>query len=751
MGISFKPKKKEFYCVKRFPMKIKSVTIFLLVQHLIFNLKAQQGLVPDTLRLNPVDITPNKDISEIERLGNHQDLVIYAGKKNEVIRMDRMNADLSINNSRQVFAKVPGMSVWENDGSGIQVGVAARGLSPNRSWEFNVRQNGYDISAEPFGYPEAYYSPPMEALEKIEVVRGSASLQFGPQFGGVLNYKIKKANPLKKLEIESVQTIGSYGLFCSYNSMGGTIGKFSYFGFLHRRSASGWRENSSYNTFTGYLNLSYQVHKKIKISAEYTGNDYRSQQAGGLTDQQFTEDHRQSVRQRNWFSAPWNIAAVQLDWKINSSLEIKMKSFATIAERNSVGYLKAINILDSINPATGQYNTRQVDRDFYKNAGTEVRAMWKYKIKNKLQILATGIRAYNGKTNRNQLGIGSTGKDFDLRLYNGDYGRSLNFSTLNCAIFAEQIFQLTERLKIVPGIRQEIIENTSEGYINTSGNGKIEHAKRTRSVFLYGAGMEFSTSKKTGIYANYSRAFRPVTFSELTPSATTDVIDPNMKDASGFNADLGFRGSIKNYLSFDVSAFYLMYDNRIGTLTRNGSVFRTNIGTSVNKGIESYMEISPVKIFTDSSKFGEVLLFSSNAWIDAQYVKWNNPEIANEPSKSINGKQVENAPRYIHRLGITYKTKKFSATFQLNSVGEIYTDAINTETPNSAATVGKLPGYEVMDASFSWKIGKRFSVKGGVNNLNDVKYATRRSGGYPGPGILPGNGRTGYFSFGINF
>jgi Fe(3+) dicitrate transport protein len=31
-------------------------------------------------------------------------------------------------------------------------------------------------------------------------------------------------------------------------------------------------------------------------------------------------------------------------------------------------------------------------------------------------------------------------------------------------------------------------------------------------------------------------------FSDLPP-AVTDVIDPNLKDASGFNADLGFRTS----------------------------------------------------------------------------------------------------------------------------------------------------------------------------------------------------------------
>ena len=230
------------------------------------NLFAQKIDSLSPVQLNTIAVSPNYGTSEIERLSSVSEMIIYAGKKNEVIRMDKLNADLSINNARQVFGKVPGMSVWENDGSGIQVGIAARGLSPNRSWEFNVRQNGYDISAEPFGYPEAYYSPPMEALEKIEVTRGSASLQFGTQFGGVVNYKIKKPCAIKKMRIEAVQTIGSYGLFSTYNAVGGTVGKWSYHGFIQHGTANGWRENSFYTTTAAYWYSSYQFRSEEHTS-----------------------------------------------------------------------------------------------------------------------------------------------------------------------------------------------------------------------------------------------------------------------------------------------------------------------------------------------------------------------------------------------------------------------------------------------------------------------------------------------------
>jgi len=108
---------------------------------------SQQNDTAKTITLKEVTIHENQSLSEMERMPDLKENVIYAGKKTEVIVLDKINADLSTNSTRQVFAKVPGMSIWENDGSGIQAGVSTRGLSPNRSWEFNVRQDGYDISS----------------------------------------------------------------------------------------------------------------------------------------------------------------------------------------------------------------------------------------------------------------------------------------------------------------------------------------------------------------------------------------------------------------------------------------------------------------------------------------------------------------------------------------------------------------------------------------------------------------------------
>lgn len=180
----------------------------------------------------------------IRRLADVENMAIYAGKKNEVVVLSGIDANLATNNSRQIYAKVPGVNIIENDAAGIQLGIATRGLNPNRTTEFNSRQNGYDISADPIGYPESYYTPPSEAIDRIEIVRGAASMQYGTQFGGLLNFQFKKGSPAKKIEFTTRQTGGTYGFFNSFNSIGGQVGKLNYYGFFTHKQGDGWRQNT---------------------------------------------------------------------------------------------------------------------------------------------------------------------------------------------------------------------------------------------------------------------------------------------------------------------------------------------------------------------------------------------------------------------------------------------------------------------------------------------------------------------------
>jgi len=271
-------------------------------------------------------------------------------------------------------------------------------------------------------------------------------------------------------------------------------------------------------------------------------------------------------------------------------------------------------------------------------------------------------------------------------------------------------------------IRIEQLTSLSKGYILQTA-GEFSPIQRSRFIPLAGVGAEY-TLKRSTFYANCSQAYRPVTYSDLTPAGTTDVIDTKLKDASGFNVDAGWRGTAGRFFNVDMSIFYLSYNNRIGTVQREGTNFKTNIGASVSKGVELFAETFPRKVMR-----GYLSGFISACTMDARYTRWDNPQIADSPETSIVDKHVEYAPRHIFRGGLNISHKRFNLYFQSNFVDEVFTNAENTILPNSTATIGILEAYLVHDLGLGVKISDNYSLKAGINNLTNTIYATRRSGG----------------------
>src|SRR5687767_12304102 len=671
---------------------------------------------------------------------------IYAGKKNNLIVMDNVQGNVVTNNMRQVLAKVAGIHIWESDPSGIQIGIAARGLSPNRSWEFNIRQNGYDIAADPFGYPEAYYNPQLQAVQRIEIVRGQGSLQYGPQFGGLVNYILRNGSEINKpFEFETQQTIGSNNLFNSYNAIGGKTKKLHYYTFFDHRNADGWRQNSRYFTNAGYGTFTYSLTGKFSLTAELMHSHIRSQQPGGLSDAQVDENARQSFRSRNWFDITWTTPALIANYQISEKARWNTKLFATIGNRNSVGFLQSISIKDSINALTMDYNNRVVQVDNYRNYGLESRVITDYNLGNMQNTLSGGIRLYTGTTHRRADGKGTTGSAYEVAVI-GNYPRDIDFNSKNIAAFAENIFRITEKFLLVPGIRYEWLEGAASGRNGyTAGGAEIllQHIERNRSFLLAGIGTEYHLSANTEFYANYTQAYRPIQFANLQAPPTTDIVDPDLKDSKGYNIDLGYRGKLKDYLQFDISGFYLQYNNRVGTIIPSGSSYRliTNVGASTSKGFEGYIEFNPVRAFTKSS-IADLIVFGSYGYTDAKYSD-------DHKDAGTKGKKIENAPEHIFRGGVSTGYKGFLFTTQLSYVGNSFSDANNTINPTSNGNTGLIPSYTVVDLTASYKFSKNLNFKAGINNLLDERYFTRRAGGYPGPGALPADGRTFFMSFGV--
>jgi Fe(3+) dicitrate transport protein len=406
-----------------------------------------------------------------------------------------------------------------------------------------------------------------------------------------------------------------------------------------------------------------------------------------------------------------------------------------------------------------------VDIDTYKNLGVENRNLYRYSLGSIKNNLAFGMRLYQAKTARFQKGKGTTGSDLDLSI-EGRFPTELEFNTRNAALFAENQFKINDKFSVTPGVRYEHINSTANGRIDIVSGNDVTFSEKNIVINkpLFGLGFEYKL-QQTNIYANISEAYRPVLFGDLVPSAVTDVIDPNLKESNGYNADLGYRGIYKGYLNFDVSVFYLSYQDRVGGIrqyvnndpTQGTYLFRTNLGETRNKGIESFVDLNITKMFGVHKPYGNLDVFASMSFIDSRYVdqkvitpSGTAPNIILTET-NLAGNRVENAPRYIHNFGISWGNNNISATVQYKMSGKIFTDSNNTVAPSANGQTGLLDGYEIMDFSSEYKFYKKYNLRAGMNNLLNKSYATRRAGGYPGPGILPGEGRSFYLSIGAKF
>lgn len=690
--------------------------------------------------LDSVSVVSNKIIADINRLEPVQGTYIFSGKKNEVIELTQKDVALTEKYARQIYAKIPGIFVYDMDGTGNQVNISTRGLDAHRGWEFNIRKDGIVTNSDMYGYPASHYNIPMEAVERIELVRGTGSLQYGAQFGGMLNYVSKQPDSTsKKLSVESINTVGSYGLVSTFDGISGKIGKFRYSAWINEKWITGYRKNNDAKYDAEGITVFYDVTQKLHLKFEWTHSNYVIHLAGQLTDSMFNADPRMSTRSRNYYNPNIHVPSITADLKVSKNVLLYLSTSAVIGARNSVIYDRAANIPDTIVPTTFQYNNRQVDIDHFNSYTSELRTKYTYKMRKQSGTLIGGIQYMNNNLHRQQLGKGTTGADFDLTLVTPGFARDLHYKTSNVALFVENHFVLAKKFSISAGARVEIGKTNMTGTTTYYSDNLLPNTIKHKFP-LFGISVQYDITNDINVYAGWSQAYRPVIFKDIIPASIYEVADKNLKDAYGYNAELGFRGKW-NFLKWDVTGFYLNYKNRLGTLAQTDTsgnliIFRTNIGNSYTAGLELFVQGD-----VTFGKSGSFSIFTSTSFMDARYrnatVKSGNKNV------SVDGNKVESVPSWISRNGFTikYSVVSFSALYSYTS--KSFADALNTIKPSANGATGLVPSYHVLDLNIATRLFKeKIKLQLNFNNVLNEHYFTKRPQFYPGPGIWPSDGRT---------
>lgn len=711
---------------------------------LVINSYGQTQIDTSKVRqLSEITVVGLEQRNSITRLQPISGTYIFDGKKSEIISLKSFDGNITDKTGRQIFAKVPGVFVYDMDGAGNQINISTRGLDPHRGWEFNIRKYGVLTNSDMYAYPASHYSIPLESVERIELIRGTGSLQYGAQFGGMLNYVTKQADTTKKINFESYNTVGSYNLLSSYNAIGGKIGKLKYYAYITKKSREGYRKNEHTDYDAQSIILNYDVNSKLSLRAEWARSYYLYKIPGPLTDAMFQADPTQASRSRNYFSPTINIPSFNIKWKIAKQTNLEFTSSAVIGARNSVLFDKPATIKDTINTTTNQYNTRQVDIDKFNSYTNELRILQSYKLRNQNSNLAFGIQLMNNNLHRTQQGKGTTGSDYDLTLTSPTWGRDVFLKTQNIALFAENNFKLSDKLSINAGVRYETGNSKMSGTIIYYPTDKIP-LELKRNFVLLGSSFSYKANKNIEFYGGIAHTYRPMIFKDLIPTDAYEKVDPNIKDANGYNTEIGIRGNYK-FLKWDITAFALQYNNRFGSILQTDTngvfyTYRTNIGNSLTKGLEMFVQGS-----WELSKYAGLTIFTSTTLMDGKYTSGNIK--SGNSNINIDGNKIESVPTIISRNGLTLQYKKYSVSALYSYTSETFADALNTNTPTANGAVGLVPAYGSFDINGSVQISKQLTIKASLNNLTDNQYFTKRPLFYPGVGIWPSDGRNGTISF----
>jgi Fe(3+) dicitrate transport protein len=632
---------------------------------------------------------------------------INAGKKTTVLDFDSLPR-ITGNNYRQALAGTPGLILSEETSPLISIGY--RGLTPHRAQFTQVLKDGVPIHADQFGYPEAYYAPPLDTVDRIEFTRGGAALMYGPQPGGALNYVTHRPRTDKRLGGSTLHTLGSDGYYSTFSYLDGTTGPLGYYGYYNHRESDGIRTtNSDYalDAFTGRLVLGADTASRLIITVETYEEEHG--EPGGLT---FTTG-----------TGTVNYAAQrETPSRLFDRFNLDREAASLVWERDFargtfVGRVWAIDYTRASRrqggggfgtlPTGASASTNTIENQQFEQLGAEACVCLDWN-GNSSHVFTAGAQLFHSESPRTD----ARGSSADATT--GTVRLQTEREVLYTPVYAENLFRFGA-LSVTPGVRVEFIDQNVRELVNvTRTTTPLQSRDERATVALFGLGAAYDLSGARGtLYANISESYRPMVFTEAVPNGATTVVNADLQEGRALQYELGWRAQPVRGLVLDASVFELDFDDQIGTTTLpNGFASVANLGRAVHRGAElsvSYDLFARRAISVRDGVRPALVVYANALLLDAEFKEGAN-----------RGKTPQYAPEHVVRTGLAYTrgdALKLALTGTLSA--DSYADDGNTANRY-------VPAYAVWDLTAEWRVpGAPVRLIAGVNNVFDEDYYSR--------------------------
>ncbi|MFO0558071.1 MAG: TonB-dependent receptor [Polyangiales bacterium] len=640
-----------------------------------------------------------------------------------------------------MLRNVPGVHVVPEDGLGMRLNISIRGLDPNRSRKVLILEDGIPLTLNPYGSPELYYSPPIERMDRIEVVRGSGQILFGPQtVGGVINY-ISAEPPRGLMALANVRG-GNLGYFIAHAAGGLTQGALGVrLDVLHRRFNGPRLPDAQVTNVTGRLRARFSARSTLNVKF-----DFYDEQSGatyvGPTTAQFAADPTFNPAIHDRFLVRRYALSIWHDWIIAPGLRLHTAAYGYETHRawrrqnferadSGANYERVCDAFARCGPRgdAGVMATDDGSSLFFRQdasirdrhflvGGIEPRLTWRWSANSILSgELTTLVRAHYEQADERLLRT-TTPTDVSGETIDGEVRNGYAF-----AAAIQNRFSFWRKLHVTPGLRVETfasdrrISRVADSMNATRGMDVNVFGQSLVWALIPGIGVTFEPRREFTVYGGFHRGFSPPRTKDAVSNAGLNLrLDPELS----WNYELGARARLGRWLEADAAAFWIEFDNQIIPPSESGGAVSAagfNTGHSRHIGLEASVTVDPAQFFLPPSVKLPII------------VNYTYLPVAMLLEGLFIGNRVPYAPqhmlnaqlRFMHSSGVLLQTS-------VNLISSQFTDKDNTQSGSRNGLIGEIPTYVTLDArvAYTWRsTGLTFAVSG--RNLTDQVYIASRA------------------------
>ena len=591
---------------------------------------------------------------------------------------------------------VPGVNIRGDEGGlGSIPNIGIRGLNPNRSQKVLLLEDGAPIHPSLFISNASYYSPPVDRMSGIEVLKGASGLQYGPSnIGGVVNYLTKTPEQGFKLSTKA----GNYGYQLAQIEAGGkSDSNGAIAGINIIKSESNGYQDNGYKMNDVLFKAGVSINPDQWLSLKYTHYDNNINTSYvGLRPNQYSSKLTSNPAPNDYFVTQRNAVDINHSWEISPQTKLNTLLYWSKLDRDywrqSVSARNADKTV--FNACDGSTNCMFGRNREFQMLGIDSRVLHEYSALGIQNAFEFGVRLHT-ESQINQM-VASTSYAKSGRVSGHEENKANSM-----AVFAQNRFLITRDFALIPGLRIESYQQ-SRNNILTEKNGS---AKNLETIPQFGA--TWQVIPELQIYSSVYKGFAPA---QLATAINEKGVDQQLNPERSTNIELGLRGESAGF-TYDAALFSMNFSNQIVNQSLSAGITKANGGKSLHQGMElalgyelghgwslsGNMTYIPVAKFVGSSSLGN------------------------------DGNRIPYTPDLVSNFGVNYQKNGFNSLVSLNYLSHQFADSANTVNPNAIGTLGEIPSITTVNWSANYSISKSLKIFGVVNNLFNKRYISSRS------------------------